>query len=290
MRRAAADHADEVSDDLTVIIPTWNSDTRLDRALISVEQNMKPGKVIVVDRESQDQTKEIARDHNAQILTDTVSLGSARMKGVRSSESELVCFVDDDISIPQGFINQARGALNEDVGAVQGAVVSVHHPYREMLIEDYEKRFSGGDVFDLRAGERGLTSATVVKRELIKDLELADMNTWEDWLITQKVINSGHRWVVSRPYVDHYHEYEDLARKGGWNAAGILNLGRTGRMPLLKALRWYANTLSEIPSNAVRLTVKFGDPELFLLHIRLFGHVLMAPRHLIGIVPRRIHH
>lgn len=109
-------------------------------------------------------------------------------------------------------------------------------------------------------------------------------------MITQKVINSGHRWVVSRPYVDHYHEYEDLARKGGWNAAGILNLGRTGRMPLLKALRWYANTLSEIPSNAVRLTVKFGDPELFLLHIRLFGHVLMAPRHLIGIVPRRIHH
>jgi glycosyltransferase involved in cell wall biosynthesis len=288
MSEAATNRAELRNDDLTVIIPTWNSETRLERALHSVELNMRPGRVIVVDRESEDSTRQIASAHNAEVLTDTVSLGSARMRGVRSASSPWVCFVDDDISIPEGFMAQAKEAISEDVGAWQGAVVSVHQPYRGMLIEEYESRFSGSDTYDLRPGERGLTSATLVRRELIEDMELADMNTWEDWLITQKVIGSGRRWVVSRPYVDHYHEYEDLARKAGWNAAGILNLGRTGRMPPLKALRWYANTLAEIPSNALRLTVRYHDPVLFLLYLRLFGHVLMAPRHLIGVVPRRV--
>ena len=288
MSEAASSHAEERNDDLTVIIPTWNSETRLGRALESVERNLRPGRVIVVDRESQDRTQDIAREHQAEVLIDVVSLGSARMKGVRSCRSKWVCFVDDDISIPCEFMPTARDALDEDVGAIQGAVVSVHHPYRTMLLEEYEDRFRGGDRFDLRAGERGLTSATLIRKDLIDDLELGDMNTWEDWLITPRVIGSGHRWVVSRPYVDHFHEYEDLARKGGWNAAGILNLGRTGRMPFSQALRWYLEVVAEIPSKAISLTVRFRDPALFFLYVRLLGHVLMAPRHVIGVVPRKV--
>jgi glycosyltransferase involved in cell wall biosynthesis len=278
--------ANDLNDELTVIVPTWNSATRLDRALESVKRNLRPGKVVIIDRESEDETRQIAERHNAEVLTDTVSLGSARMKGVRACGSEWVCFVDDDISIPEDFASNVSEVLGNDVGAVQGAVVSVHHPYREMLVEEYERRFSGQDSFDLRPGERGLTSATMIRKDLIEDLDLEDMNTWEDWLITQKVIGSGQRWVVTRPYVDHFHAYEDLARKGGWNAAGILNLARTGRMPPLKALRWYVGTVMEVPQNAIRLTIRFRDPALFMLYARLFGHVLMAPRHMIGVVPR----
>jgi glycosyltransferase involved in cell wall biosynthesis len=279
-------HAEELNAELTVIVPTWNSAARLDRALESVERNLRPGKMVIVDRESEDGTRQIAERHGADVLTDTVSLGSARMRGVRDCGSEWVCFVDDDISIPEGFSSKVLDTLGEDVGAVQGAVVSVHHPHREMLIEEYERRFSGRDTYDLRPGERGLTSATIVRKDLIEDLDLEDMNTWEDWLITQKIIGSGHRWVVTRPYVDHFHAYEDLARKGGWNAAGILNLARTGRMPMTTALRWYLGTLLEVPKNAVRLSIRFRDPALFMLYVRLFGHVLLAPRHMIGVVPR----
>ena len=177
--------------------------------------------------------------------------------------------------------------VDDDVGAVQGAVVSVHQPYRNMLIDEYERRFSGRDTFDLRPGERGLTSATLIRKDLIEDLELADMDTWEDWLITQKVIDSGHRWVVTRPYVDHFHEYEDLAKKGGWNAAGVLNLARTGRIPRLQALRWYLDIALEAGQNALRLTVRYREPRLFFHQARLLGYVLLAPRHVFGVVPRR---
>ena len=99
----ADSEAEERNDDLTVIVPTWNSATRLERALDTVKRNLRPGKVVIVDRESEDTTRQIAERQGAEVLTDTVSLGSARMKGVRASGSEWVCFVDDDISIPEGF-------------------------------------------------------------------------------------------------------------------------------------------------------------------------------------------
>jgi glycosyltransferase involved in cell wall biosynthesis len=272
---------------VSAIIPTWNSGARLERSLEGIERNLRPSRIIVVDRESEDATVDIARRHGAIVLTDTRSLGSARMKGIAECDTEWVAFVDDDIFLPEGFVEEVMDKADWSVGAVQGAVRSVHQPHRDLLTEEYESRFSGGDTFDLRPGDRGLTSATLVRRSLIEDMDLANMDTWEDWLITQRVLESGYRWIVSRPFVDHFHPREDLARKGGWNAAGILNLGRTGRMPVSKALRWYVDTLLETPGNAVRLSVRYKDPRHFLHQMRLMAHIMMAPRHLISSVPRR---
>jgi len=273
--------------DVSAVVPTWNSASRLDRSLETVRRNLRPRRIIVVDRDSEDGTTDIARRHGATVLRDNTSLGSARMKGIKESGTEWVAFVDDDISLPDGFADEVLAKAGEDVGAVQGAVRSVHQPYRDMLTDAYERRFGDGDTYDLRPGERGLTSATLVRRELIEDLDLEDVDTWEDWLITQRVIGSGYRWVVTRPFVDHFHPREDLARKGGWNAAGILNLGRTGRMPMGQALRWYLDTLVEAPKNAFRLSVRYRDPRQFTFHMLLLGHILTAPRHLITVVPRK---
>ncbi len=271
---------------VTAIVPTWNSAARLERSLEGIGRNLRPRRIIVVDRASEDATVDIALRHGATVINDTKSLGSARMKGIKESDTEWVAFIDDDISLPEGFIEDLMDRADWNVGAVQGAVRSVHEPYRDMLTHSYEKRFGNKGTYDLRPGDRGLTSATLIRRALIEDLDLADMDTWEDWLMTQKVIGSGYRWVVSRPFVDHFHPQEDLARKGGWNAAGILNLGRTGRMPLQQALRWYLDTLFEVPGNAVRLSVRYHDPRQFIFQMRLMAHIMMAPRHLIGHVPR----
>ena len=123
---------------------------------------------------------DIARRHGAIVLTDTRSLGSARMKGIAECDTEWVAFVDDDIFLPEGFVEEVMDKADWSVGAVQGAVRSVHQPHRDLLTEEYESRFSGGDTFDLRPGDRGLTSATLVRRSLIEDMDLANMDTWED--------------------------------------------------------------------------------------------------------------
>ncbi len=277
----------DVADEVSAVIPTWNSATRLERSLEGIERNLRPRRIIVVDRMSEDDTVDIAQRHGATVLTDTRSLGSARMKGIEESSTEWVAFVDDDILLPDGFIDEIMGKVDRDVGAIQGAVRSVHEPYRDMLTDSYERKFGDRSTFDLKPGDRGLTSATLIRRSLIKGLELADMDTWEDWLITQRILESGYRWVVSKPFVDHFHPREDLARKGGWNAAGILNLGRTGRMPVPKALKWYLDTLLEAPRNAFHLSIRYRDPRQFLFQMRLMAHIIMAPRHLLGSVPRR---
>lgn len=277
MSRAAGEDARDPLGDLCVIMPTWNSANRLERSLRSVKDNLRPARIIVVDRDSQDGTPEIARRHGAVVIPDTVSLGSARIKGVGASGSEWVCFVDDDVVIPPEFRERTRRLLDERTGAVQGAVISVHEPHRDMLLDAYESRFRGGETFDLRPGDRGLTSATLLKRSLIEDMDLRDMDSWEDWLMTQKVLGSGYRWVVAKPYVDHFHEFEDLARKEGWNAAGLLNLGRTGRMPALQALWWYANVAFQASRNAFRITARSRDPRHFLHFMRQTFNILLAP-------------
>ncbi|WP_019178111.1 glycosyltransferase family 2 protein [Methanomassiliicoccus luminyensis] len=282
MSRAADQGARDPLRDLCVIIPTWNSGNRLERSLRSVEDELRPARIIVVDRDSRDGTPEIARRHGATVIPDTVSLGSARIKGVGASGSEWVCFVDDDVVIPPGFRERTQRLLDDRTGAVQGAVISVHQPYRDMLVDSYEGRFRGGEAYDLGPGDRGLTSATLVRRSLIEDLDLEDIDTWEDWLMTQKVLDSGHRWIVARLYVDHFHELEDLPRKEGRNAAGILNLGRTGRMPARRALWWYAHAALRGPRNAFWVTARSRDPRHFLHFSRQTLSVLLAPFYMLG--------
>jgi hypothetical protein len=73
-----------VREDMTTIdavIPTWNSAHMLERTLDLLVSHLDPERIIIVDRHSIDATVSLARSHQVEVLLDTVSLGSARMKG-----------------------------------------------------------------------------------------------------------------------------------------------------------------------------------------------------------------
>ena len=271
---------------IDVVMPTWNSAAMLSRTLRPLKEGLRPCNIIVVDRSSQDRTRDIAVEHGATVLVDTVSLGSARMTGVRASGADWIAFVDDDIVLPKGFREAVEPFLVPGVGAVQAAAVSVHQPYRMIHLEEFGERMGRDGHFELRAGERGFTNATLVRRELLQDLDLSDMNTWEDWVITQQVLSSGHRWVVTMPFVDHIHDLEDLAYKEGWNAAGILNLGRTGRMSKLVVARQFLGKVLLAMKGSIKYTVVLRSPQNFLEYTRFIWHILTCPRHILRVKQR----
>jgi hypothetical protein len=91
---------------------------------------------------------------------------------------------------------------------------------------------------------------------------------------------------VVRPYVEHIHDRQDLARKEGWDAAGILNLARTGHMPLGQALHQYSGKLMLATMGAVKYTITMGSPANFLEYVRFIGSIIGAPRRLLRTVPR----
>ena len=91
------------SDTLAIVIPAFNSEITIGRALKSVFL-CKPDQVIVVDDGSNDDTGEIAASHGAQVIRQANGgAAAARRSGLAHVRTRRVIFLDaDDMLIPAG--------------------------------------------------------------------------------------------------------------------------------------------------------------------------------------------
>jgi glycosyltransferase involved in cell wall biosynthesis len=102
---------------ITVVIPTFNGERHINRALRSVwRQQYRPIDIIVVDDGSTDGTVAIANQvqHVKVIQRPHEGVASARNAGIRAARSELVAFLDqDDAWLPLTLRAQVDALLNE---------------------------------------------------------------------------------------------------------------------------------------------------------------------------------
>lgn len=85
--------------DISVIIPTYNRYSLLQRALESIyNQSLLPQEVIVIDDGSDDETQKIQKDFPLikYIFQENQGVSSARNKGLASSTSSWIAFLDSD--------------------------------------------------------------------------------------------------------------------------------------------------------------------------------------------------
>jgi glycosyltransferase involved in cell wall biosynthesis len=108
-----------VSPTISVVIPAYNADQFIGRALESIEnQTIQPNEVIVIDDGSTDGTslrvEEFAR-HSALevVLVRQTNQGSsaARNNGIRKATGELITFLDADDLIYPAFLEQTASGL-----------------------------------------------------------------------------------------------------------------------------------------------------------------------------------
>ena len=113
-----------VTPKVSVIIPTYNSDATISRALRSVlNQTLSDFEVIVIDDGSIDKTIEILRDYELQDQRVRVFLvdknggpGPARNIGIQHSRGELIAFLDsDDFWLPEKLETQIKLFSNKKV-------------------------------------------------------------------------------------------------------------------------------------------------------------------------------
>ncbi|MCD6572905.1 MAG: glycosyltransferase family 2 protein [Thermoplasmata archaeon] len=96
-------------EELTIIIPTWNSMPELERCLNSIQRVFPENivkEIIVIDKHSTDNTDEFARQHGCKVLYDDKTLGSARLKGLKEAKTEWIAFIDSDIELPEGWFEK----------------------------------------------------------------------------------------------------------------------------------------------------------------------------------------
>lgn len=100
---------------VSVVIPAYNSETTLLRALDSVAaQTLRPDQVLVVDDASSDSTGLVATGYrglpvNVISLQSNVGASGARNRGVREASSDLIAFLDaDDEWLPTKLEKQVQ--------------------------------------------------------------------------------------------------------------------------------------------------------------------------------------
>jgi glycosyltransferase involved in cell wall biosynthesis len=116
--------------ELTFCVCTYNSAKTLERCLGSIRRLLPEARLLVVDHHSVDGTVQIAKQFNADVISEKRGLGYARQLCFDATNTEYIAFVDSDEDIVKAeFFDIAVSVLQRrGYGAVVG--MAVGHRFR----------------------------------------------------------------------------------------------------------------------------------------------------------------
>ena len=98
--------------DISIVIPTFNSDKYIDKCLKSIFKSDFNGEfdVIIVDGGSTDLTLEMAARHKdvKVISSSNISVSNSRNCGASNSEGEITIFIDSDCIVNEQLLKKSK--------------------------------------------------------------------------------------------------------------------------------------------------------------------------------------
>lgn len=131
---------------ISVIIPTYQREEPLRDTLEDVLKQDYPNLEILVIDQTLEHTETIKTYLEQLEKTGKInwfkvnwaSLPGARNYGVRRAKGEIILFIDDDVQLPAGYLqNQANNYNNPEIGAVAGRV------FDRMKLSDSQREYQG---------------------------------------------------------------------------------------------------------------------------------------------------
>tara|TARA_R110002110_G_scaffold267107_1_gene482892 strand:+ start:13842 stop:14786 length:945 start_codon:yes stop_codon:yes gene_type:complete len=103
---------------ISVVIPSYNEQENISQCLESLRSQDYPKEkyeIIVVDNNSEDRTKEIAKKFNVHIIDQkTGPVGAVRNAGAKKARGEYLVFIDADCIAPPDWLARGVEALSSD--------------------------------------------------------------------------------------------------------------------------------------------------------------------------------
>ncbi|MDQ2050570.1 glycosyltransferase [Natronolimnohabitans sp. A-GB9] len=124
--------------DVSFVIPTHNEETYLRGALASIAalDTDYTYEVLVVDGNSSDDTRSIAREYGATVLEGTDStIARARNRGATRADGEWLAFVDADTELRANYLTELLGYLEANGLAAGSSRCRITGPRRAKLME-----------------------------------------------------------------------------------------------------------------------------------------------------------
>jgi glycosyltransferase involved in cell wall biosynthesis len=202
---------------ISIIIPTYNSAEHLEKCLRSIRELESEGKkltfeVIVVDSGSKDETIEIAKKYaNKIVIMPGISRGGARNLGADVAENQILAFLDSDCEITASWFKFCENLNNLDC-AVTGPVILCKANTRigeaiRCLLSDSFLTF-GSYTFSPRKYKKEISempaSNFLISKDIFKKVGgFSDFNFNEDTLFSKTL--RKYRKIVYEPELKCIH-------------------------------------------------------------------------------------
>jgi len=280
-----------VTDNITVIIPTYNSGKHISRVLdrLYKESNSIPKQVIIVDGYSTDSTLVKAREYPVEIYFEpNRNLATARNIGIKYSKNKIIAFTDSDCIPDRRWIERIANCFQNDpklvgvggrllplkpknnIEAFSGKVfLNEIMKFPTQMIKPYQKFLPGSFI----------TANCAYRKEAL--MEIGGFNEFfknngEDIDLFWRMIDKFPRRLLYNPSIIVYHNFPDtyigLIKKYFQYGIASSKLAKfhlkTPRIDTIIYKKLWENFKDLIsPSNSLR-------KENFLHLIQLISHLL----------------
>lgn len=257
---------------VSVIVPTYHSASLLEKCFSSIRrQTYKDIELIVVDNHSNDNVQEIATKYEARFFIAGPDQSKGRIFGApfqrnygfKQSMGEFVYYVDADMELPEGLIEECVGIMKEN------------NEYKALIIAEesfgigfwakckwLERRTYWGD--DLVEAPRFFEKKSIEAMGYLDDTVGAD-----DWDLALRIRQAGHLIGRTKNYVMHNE--------------GVLTLGK-----LIKKRFLYGKDAYKFgKKHGGKKFIQYFNP-FRASYFRHFGFLLSHPILLVGMIGMRM--
>jgi glycosyltransferase involved in cell wall biosynthesis len=246
-----------VSAPISVVIRNLNEAKSLRKVLAALRsQNCVPAEIIVVDNESTDDSRDVAVEFGARVVSlprNAFTYGRALNVGIREASQPFVLNLSAH-SVPLGrtFIEDVLEPFSDpDVGAV-----SCRNVAKKQDLADWPepRRLNGAVEWETLFSQGPINSAAAIRRDLWLRFPFdEDLSFSEDTLWSRKVLSAGKEIGTSAAmyvYLRDYNFVETMQRR---DREGIATYQISGLQPSYSAKRFVRAVLVGAPRAALRV-------------------------------------
>lgn len=199
---------------VSTIITTKNEESVLERLLVSLaKQSYSPIEVIVVDNNSTDRTKKIARRFTQKVFNYGPERSAQRNFGAYKAKGEYLLFLDADMQLSTGVISECIDVMERDKknGAIAIPEESVALTFWER-VKAFERSFYN------KYGDPTTDAARFFLRGTFYKAGKYDESITgpEDWDLPERILKAGYQQARIKSVILHYERVPDpfkLAKK-----------------------------------------------------------------------------